>query len=44
MSKIRSLIYTSDLYDLQIKIVLFPDQEKFLKQVNSGYACTSYQW
>ena len=33
MFKIGSLIYTSDVYNLQIKIVSFPDQEKFLKQV-----------
>ena len=31
MSKIRPLIYRLDLYNLQIKIVSFQDQEKLLQ-------------
>ena len=33
MSKIRVLIYRHDIYNLQTKIVSFPDQEKLLKEV-----------
>ena len=33
MSKIRLLIYRLDIYNLQTKIVSFPDQEKLLKEV-----------
>ena len=34
LSKIR--IYTLDKYNLQTKIVSFPDYEKLLKEVDSG--------
>ena len=30
-----SLIYTLDIYHLQIRVESFPDQEKLLKDVNS---------
>ena len=33
MSKIRVLIYRIDINNLQTRIVSFPDQEKFLKEV-----------
>ena len=33
MSKIRVLIYRLDIYNLQIKIVAFQDQEKLLEEV-----------
>ena len=33
MFKITVLIYRLDIYNLQTKIVSFPDQEKFLKEV-----------
>ena len=32
-SKIRVFIYRIDIYNLQTKIVLFPDQDKLLKEV-----------
>ena len=32
-SRIRVLIYRLDIYNLQTKIVSFPDQEKLLKEV-----------
>ena len=33
MSKIKVFIYRLDIQNLQTKIVSFPDQEKFLKEV-----------
>ena len=33
MSTIRVLVYRHDIYNLQNKIVSFPDQEKLLKEV-----------
>ena len=36
MSKITILIYTLDKYNLQTRIVSFPDHEKLLKEVDSG--------
>ena len=33
MFKIKVLIYRLDIYNLQIKIVSFTDQEKLLKEV-----------
>ena len=36
MSKIRVSIYTLDKYNLQTRIVSFPDHEKLLKEVDSG--------
>ena len=35
-SKIRCVIYKPDIYNLQARPVSFPDQEKLLKQVDSG--------
>ena len=35
MSETRILIYTLDIYNLQTRIVSFPDQEKLLKKVDS---------
>ena len=36
MSKITILVYTLDKYNLQTRIVSFPDHEKLLKEVDSG--------
>ena len=36
MSTIRIIIYTLDKYNLQTRIVSFPDHEKLLKEVDSG--------
>ena len=33
LSKIRGLIYRLNIHNLQTKIVSFPDQENFLKEV-----------
>ena len=33
MSKISVLIYSLDIYNLQTKIVSFPDEEKLLEEV-----------
>ena len=49
ISKIRVLTYRPDLYNLQAKILSFPDQEKLLKEVVLGLAvskeptCTIYR-
>ena len=34
--KIRDLIYTLDIYNLQTRTVSFPDHEKLLKEKDSG--------
>ena len=36
MSKIKILVYTAEKYNLQTRIVLFADDEKLLKEVDSG--------
>ena len=36
MSKINILVYTTDKYNLQTRIVSFADHEKLLKEVDSG--------
>ena len=44
MPKIRILIYTPDIYNLQTRTASFPDQEKLLKKVDSGAICAFYEW
>ena len=36
MITIRIFIYALDIYNLQIRIVSFPDHEKSFKKVDSG--------
>ena len=36
MSKMTNIIYTLETSNLQTKIILFPDQQKSLKQVNGS--------
>ena len=36
MSKIRILVYTVDIYDLQTRTVSFPGHETLLKEVGGG--------
>ena len=38
MSKIRVLIYNLDKYNLETKIVSFPDHENLLKEVVATFA------
>ena len=34
MSKIRSIIYRPDKYNMQIRIISYPDQKKLLQQAD----------
>ena len=36
MSKVRSLLYTLDIYNLQVKTVSFSDQGKWLNEENGS--------
>ena len=43
MSKIRSLIYTLDIYNLQTRIVQFPNRKTLLNEVDNGQTCVFYE-
>ena len=44
MSKIKILVSTVDIYDLQTRTVSLPGHEKLLKEVGGGSACTFYKF
>ena len=37
MFKIKSIIYRHGIYNLQTRVLTFPDQEKLLEKVNLSY-------